>query len=94
VQAHLDVALRVRCSKAGVESKCKRNDSAISEHTTIDLNAANLPKKNYKHKRKSVTEGLPNNILFEKKFFAKSFVSTTIQLTEDQKEKHLGRIGL
>ena len=68
MQAHLDVALSVRSSKAGIESKCKRYDSSESERATIDLNAANLPKKNYKHKRKSAAKKFFDEVFFAGKF--------------------------
>jgi hypothetical protein len=55
VQAHLDAALSLIFSKTGVKSKCKRYDSSKTERGAIDFDAANLPNKNYKHKRKSVT---------------------------------------
>jgi hypothetical protein len=73
VQAHLDVALSVRSSKAGIESKCKRYDRSKSERATIDLNAANLPKKNYKHKRKSVTKKFFGEVFFVGRFLSERF---------------------
>jgi hypothetical protein len=56
-------ALSLKTCKAGIESRDKRYDISKLKIRAAELNDANLPNKNYKHKRKSVTGKLSSDVM-------------------------------
>ena len=59
----------------------------IAEHATNNLNAANLPNKDYKHKRKSGTREIRIKILLRETFLWNFFCFHTCALDRGEEEK-------
>jgi hypothetical protein len=65
-------ALSLKTCKVGIESRDKRYDISKLKIGAAELNDANLPNKNYKHKRKSVTGKLSNDVMTRVQQYKKS----------------------